>query len=78
MHPYVHYSTIHNSQDVEVTVFLTAHPLLLLFEESKHHCRIILLYNSSNYIGLALNLLALFHQKNAEEERERVTIPSGK
>ena len=78
MHPYVHYNTIHNSQDVEVTVFLTAHPLVLLFEEPKNQCRIILLYNSSNYIGLALNLLALFHQKNAEEDREGVMIQNGK
>ena len=36
MHPYVHYNTIHNSQDVAVTVFLTAHPLVLLFEEPKN------------------------------------------
>ena len=75
MHPYVHHSAIQNSQDA---VFLRAHPLVLLVEEPKHHCRRILLYNSSNYIGLALNLLVLFHQKNADEERERVTIPSGK
>ena len=63
---------------MEASVFLTAHPLVLLFEEHKYYCKRILLYNSSNYIGLALNLLDLFHQKNAEEEKEWVTIPSGK